>query len=81
MLYLGIHCKTGACKITSNGRGQTVPGKQAKFSVGKVCLRFPRVTSGNLPAPAGNLGDVPTVRVRVDVSNRGKSPFIHYQTT
>ena len=39
---------------------------QAKISTGNDCLRFLRVTGGNLPAPAGNSYEVFIVRVRVD---------------
>ena len=39
---------------------------QAKISAGNDCLRFPRVSGGNLPAPAGNSHEVFIVRVRVD---------------
>ena len=36
---------------------------QAKISAGNDCLRFPRVTGGNLSAPAGNSHEVFIVRV------------------
>ena len=39
---------------------------QAKISAGTDCLRFLRVTGGNLPAPAGNSLEVFIVRVRAD---------------
>ena len=39
---------------------------QAKNSAGNDWLRFPRVTGGNLPAPAGNSHEVFIVHVRVD---------------
>ena len=39
---------------------------QAKISAGTDCLRFLRVTGGNLPAPAGNSHEVFIVRVRAD---------------
>ena len=39
---------------------------QAKISTGTDCLRFLRVTGGNLPAPAGNSHEVFIIRVRVD---------------
>ena len=39
---------------------------QAKISAGIDCLRFLRVTVGNLPAPAGNSHEVFIVRVRAD---------------
>ena len=39
---------------------------QASFSTGNDFLRFPQVTGGNLPAPAGNLREDFIVRVRVD---------------
>ena len=39
---------------------------QAKISAGNDCLRFLRVTGGNLPAPAGNSHEVFIVRVRAD---------------
>ena len=42
------------------------PQMQAKISAGNDCLRFPQVTGGNLPAPAGNLREAIIVRVRVD---------------
>ena len=37
---------------------------QAKFSTGNDCLRFPQVTGGNFPAPAGNFGEAFIVLVR-----------------
>ena len=39
---------------------------QAKISAGTDCLRFLRVTGGNLPAPAGNSHEIFIVRVRAD---------------
>ena len=39
---------------------------QAKISAGTDCLRFLRVTGGNLPAPAGYSHEVFIVRVRAD---------------
>ena len=39
---------------------------QAKISAGNDCLRFPHVTGGNLPAPAGNSHEVFIVRVWAD---------------
>ena len=39
---------------------------QAKISAGNNCLRFLRVTGGNLPAPAGKSHEVFIVRVRAD---------------
>ena len=39
---------------------------QAKISAGNDCLRFLRVTGGNLPAPAGNSHEVFIIRVRAD---------------
>ena len=39
---------------------------QAKISAGTDCLRFLRVTGGNLSAPAGNSHEVFIVRVRAD---------------
>ena len=39
---------------------------QAKISAGTDCLRFLRVTGGNLHAPAGNSHEVFIVRVRAD---------------
>ena len=39
---------------------------QAKISAGTDCLRFLRVTGGNLPAPAGNSHEVFIVRGRAD---------------
>ena len=39
---------------------------QAKISAGTDCLRFLRVTGGNLPAPAGNSHETFIVRVRAD---------------
>ena len=39
---------------------------QVKFSAGNDYMQFPQVTSRNLTAPAGNLREAPTVRVRVD---------------
>ena len=39
---------------------------QAKISAGTDCLRFLRVTGGNLPAPAGNSHEVFISRVRAD---------------
>ena len=38
---------------------------QAKISAGTDCLRSPRVTGGNLPAPAGNSHECLILRVRV----------------
>ena len=38
----------------------------AKISAGNDYLRFPQVTGGILPAPAGNSHEVFIVRVRVD---------------
>ena len=40
---------------------------QAKISAGNNCLGFLQVTGGNLPAPAGNLGEAFIVRVRADL--------------
>ena len=40
---------------------------QAKISAGTDCLRFLRVTGGNLPAPAGNSHEVFIVRIRADI--------------
>ena len=37
---------------------------QAKISTGNDCLRFPQVTGGNLPAPAGKLREAFIVPVR-----------------
>ena len=37
---------------------------QAKISAGNDCLRFPQVTGGNFPAPAGKLGEAFIVPVR-----------------
>ena len=45
-------------------RRQNYPRMQAKISAGTDCLRFPRVTGGNLPTPGGNSHDVFIVRVR-----------------
>ena len=45
---------------------QNYPRMQAKISAGNDCLQFPQVTGGNLPAPAGNLGEAFIVRVRPD---------------
>ena len=39
---------------------------QAKISAGTDCLRFLRVTGGNLPAPAGNLHEAFIVCVQAD---------------
>ena len=39
---------------------------QAKISAGADCLRFLRVTGGNLPAPAGNSHEVFILRLRAD---------------
>ena len=39
---------------------------QAKISAGTDCLRLPRVTGGNLPAPAGNSYEVFILRIRAD---------------
>ena len=39
---------------------------QAKTSAGNDCLRFPKVTCGNSPAPVGNLHEAFIVRVRAD---------------
>ena len=67
------NCKTGACKTklpaTAAGkvfRKQNYLRMQAKISAGNDCLRFPRVTGGNLTAPAGNLRETFIVRVRAD---------------
>ena len=38
----------------------------AKISASNDCLRFLRVTGGNLPAPAGNSHEVFIIRVRAD---------------
>ena len=40
--------------------------RQPKLSASNDCLRFPQVTCGNLPAPAGNLREVFIVHVRAD---------------
>ena len=42
------------------------PRMQAKISASNDCLRFPQVTGGLLPAPAGNLREYVIVRVRAD---------------
>ena len=39
---------------------------QAKTSACNDCLRFPQVTGGDLPAPAGNLREAFIVSVRAD---------------
>ena len=46
-----------------NWRVQNYPRMQAKISAGIDCLRFPRVTGGNLPAPAVNLGEAFIIHV------------------
>ena len=49
---------------------------QAKISAGTDCLRFPRVTGGNLPAPAGTSHEVFINRVRADFfKNRDNSSY------
>ena len=47
-------------------RRQNYLRMQAKISAGNDCPRFPQITGGNLPAPAGKLGEVFIVRVRAD---------------
>ena len=47
-------------------RKYNYPRIQAKTSAGTDCLRFPRVTGGNLPAPAGNLREAFIIRVKLD---------------
>ena len=76
-----LHCKTGALKITSDGRRYTIPqvklpADSGKNSTGNDCLRFPQVTGGNLLAPAGILPQTFIVRVRTDFSKLGTFPFI-----
>ena len=61
-----------------NWRVQNYMQMQAKFSAGNDCLRFPHVTGGNLPAPAGNLCEVVKYLLcmsRWIISSLGTSPL------
>ena len=51
---------------------------QAKISAGNDCLRFLRVTGGNLPAPAGKLGEAFYCSGQVGFfqRERGKARFL-----
>ena len=46
------------------------PWMESKISAGTNCLQFPQVTGGNLPAPAGNLGESFIVRGNFQTQGR-----------
>ena len=63
--------KLERAKLLAKAAGKLIRRKkylrmQAKISAGTDCLRFLRVTGGNLPAPAGNSHEVFIVRVRAE---------------
>ena len=53
---------------------------QAKISEGADCLRFLRVTGGNLPAPVGNSHKIFIVRVQSDFFKPRDVLLIQFQT-
>ena len=71
LLQLFYTVKLARAKLPAKAAGKLIRRwkylrMQAKISAGTDCLRFLRVTGGNLPAPAGNSHEVFIIRVRAD---------------
>ena len=68
---LSYTVKLARAKLPAKAAGKLISMKkylrmQTKISAGNDCLRFPLVTGGNLPEPAGNSHEVFVFRVRAD---------------